>query len=65
MFSQLYNLYRFVRFTRNGSVKRRYYRWITNEKKKRLFNAGADKECLRLLCRTLANTRNKNAGKGY
>jgi hypothetical protein len=41
-------------------MRRRYYRKI-NIEKKRLFLLGVDQEEIRLLCRYLANTRNKHA----
>ncbi len=53
MFSKLKNLYWFIRYTRNPSVKRRYYRYVADEKK-RLLDAGVDPEELRLICRTLS-----------
>lgn len=53
MFSKLKNLYWFIRYTRNPSVKRRYYRYVAVEKK-RLLEAGVDPEELRLICRTLS-----------
>lgn len=64
MFSKLYNLYWFIRSTRNRSVKRRYYRYVADEKK-RLIESGVDDECLRLLCRSLANSRYAHAEKNY
>lgn len=60
----LYNYYWFIRYTRNPSVKRRYYRYIQVEKK-RLIESGVDQECLRLLCRSLANRHNVFAEKSY
>lgn len=60
MFSTLTNLYWFIRYTRIKSVKRKYYRLVTKEKK-RLLEAGVDKEELRLLCRHLSNLRNERA----
>lgn len=53
MFSKLKNLYWFIRYTRNPSVKRRYYRYVADEKK-RLLEAGVDPEELRLMCRALS-----------
>jgi hypothetical protein len=64
MFSKLNNFYWFIRYTRNKSVKRRYYRMIEVEKK-RLLDAGVDEECLRLLCRSLSNLRNLHAERNY
>lgn len=59
-FSKLSNLYWFIRFTRNKSVKRKYYRYVAAEKK-RLIESGADAEELRLLCRALSNRLNSHA----
>lgn len=59
-FSELHNLYWFIRYTRIRSVKRKYYRRVAKEKK-RLLEAGIDKEELRLLCRFLSNLRNERA----
>lgn len=44
----------------DSAARRRYYRKIAAEKK-RLQAAGVDQEEVRLLCRYLANLRNKNA----
>ena len=60
MFSKLNNLYWFIRYTRNKSVKRRYYRYVAAEKK-RLINSGVDFEYLRLYCRALSNRHNEHA----
>jgi len=64
MFSKLNNLYWFIRYTRNNSVKRKYYRYVEKEKK-RLIELGVDKECLRLHCRSLSNSRNMHAEESY
>lgn len=64
MFSKLNNLYWHLRFTRKLSVKRRYYRYIANEKK-RLISSGVDSECLRLRCRHLVNLKNFYAERSY
>ncbi len=64
MFSRLYNLYWFIRFTRIKVVKRRYYRLVTKERK-RLLEEGVNDECLRLLCRHLSNLRNSSAEERY
>ena len=58
----LRNLYWFLRARRiwDTAMRRRYYRKI-NIEKKRLFLLGVDQEEIRLLCRYLANTRNKHA----
>lgn len=61
MFPKLNNLYWFfIRYTRNKSVKRRYYRYVAAEKK-RLIESGVDSEELRLYCRHLSNLRNERA----
>ena len=62
MFSNLKNIYWFIRYTRNSSTKRRYYRYAEKEKK-RLLEAGVDPEKLRLLCRTLSSRLNRHAVK--
>jgi len=54
MFAKLKNLYWFIRYARNPSVKRRYYRYVANEKKRLLEQEGVDPEELRLMCRTLS-----------
>ncbi len=59
MFSRLFNHYWSIRY---ASAKRRYYRYAENEKK-RLLETGVDPEELRLLCRDLANLRNRHAEK--
>lgn len=56
MFSKLRNYYWFIRYTRNKSVKRKYYRYVTKEKK-RLIESGVDMEYLRLYCRALSSSR--------
>jgi hypothetical protein len=58
MYSTLYNIYWHIRASRNPSTKRKYYRYAADEKK-RLVLAGVDREELRLLCRHLANPRNR------
>ena len=60
MFSKLTNLYWQIRYTRNPSTKRRYYRYVAAEKK-RLLEAGVDQEELRLLCRSLSGRLNVHA----
>lgn len=60
MFSKLNNLYWFIRYTRIKSVKRKYYRYIAQEKQ-RLIQVGVDAEELRLYCRHLSNLRNERA----
>lgn len=60
MFSKLYNYYWFIRSARDLSERRRHYRYAAIEKK-RLIESGVDCEELRLLCRHLANPRNRFA----
>lgn len=60
MFSKLNNLYWQIRYTRNKSIKRRYYRYAALEKK-RLIDSGVDPEELRLFCRTLAKQHCEHA----
>lgn len=60
MFSKLNNLYWHIRYTRNSSVKRKYYRYVAKEKK-RLIESGVDAEYLRLLCRSLSYRHNEHA----
>ena len=62
MFSKLHNIYWFIRITRDRTKKRKYYRQASKEKK-RLLEAGVDKEEIRLLCRHLSNLRNAHAEK--
>jgi hypothetical protein len=57
VFSKLNNLYWQIRYTRNKSVKRRYYRYVAVEKK-RLIDSGVDLEELRLYCRALSGRLN-------
>lgn len=64
MFSDLHNLYWQIRFTRKDSVRRRYYRYVLNEKK-RLVGIGVNNECLRLLCLHLVNLKNTRAENNY
>ena len=60
MFSKLNNLYWFIRYNRNKSIKRRYYRYVAVEKK-RLIESGVDSEELRLYCRSLSGRLNHHA----
>ncbi len=60
MFSKLNNLYWFIRYTRNKSEKRKYYRYVMKEKK-RLIESGVDMEYLRLYCRALSKRQNSHA----
>ena len=60
MFSKLNNLYWHIRYTRNKSVKRKYYQYVLNEKK-RLIETGVDVEELRLYCRALSGRLNVHA----
>ncbi len=52
-FSKLRNFYWYIRYTRNASVKCRYYRYVA--KKKSQIVSGVDAEYLRLYCRALSN----------
>lgn len=56
------NLYWMLRNGRkwDQAHRRKYYRRIEREKK-RLIDSGVDPELVRLLCRHLANPRNKRA----
>lgn len=58
--SNLRNLYWQIRYHRNKSIKRRYYRYVFKEKQ-RLVESGMDREELRLICRVLANRLNVHA----
>lgn len=60
MFTKLNNLYWHIRYTRNKSIKRKYYRYVFKEKK-RLIGSGVDKEELLLLCRSLAKRHCEHA----
>ncbi|WP_143123962.1 hypothetical protein [Nitrosomonas ureae] len=60
--SKLRNLYWQIRYHRNKSIKRRYYRYVFKEKQ-RLIESGVDHEELRLICRVLANRINVHAEK--
>ncbi|WP_153111060.1 hypothetical protein [Propionivibrio limicola] len=59
----LRNLYWFLRYRRSwdSAGVRRYYRKIGKEKRRLLDEVGVDQEELRLLCRFLANPRNRRA----
>ena len=59
-FAKLYNFYWQIRYTRNKSTKRKYYRYAADEKK-RLIASGVDVEEIRLLCRHLSNLKNERA----
>jgi hypothetical protein len=63
---RLKNLYWLLRMRRSWDLatRRRMYRKIKDEKK-RLISLGVDQEELRLLCRCLANTRNKHAERRF
>ena len=61
MFSKLHNLYWYLRYNRNKSVKRRYYRYVLVEKKRLIDELGADPEEVRLYCRHLSNLQNRHA----
>lgn len=60
MYTKLQNLYWHIRYHRNRSIKRRYYRYVADEKK-RLLDAGVDPEELRLTCRALSGRLNLHA----
>lgn len=62
MFSPLMNIYWHIRAARKPSIRRKYYRLAAVEKK-RLIDSGVDCEELRLLCRHLANPRNRFAAR--
>lgn len=59
-FSKLQNIYWRIRFQRRKNLKRKYYRYAAAEKK-RLIEAGVDKEELRLFCRSLAKQHCEHA----
>jgi len=59
-YSKLRNIYWQIRYTRNKSSKRKYYRYAAVEKK-RLLVAGVDPEELRLLCRALVKQHCEHA----
>jgi len=57
--------YWFIRYyTRNASLKRRYYRYVAKEKAL-LIAAGVDVECLRRYCRALAKVHCRFARRNY
>lgn len=62
----LCNLYWHLRYNRkwNEAKRRKYYRYIAVEKK-RLIETGVDPELVRLLCRHLADPRNRHAEARY
>lgn len=59
-FSKLQNIYWRIRYQRNKNLKRKYYRYAADEKK-RLLASGVDPEELRLFCRTLAKQHCEHA----
>ncbi|TXI36070.1 MAG: hypothetical protein E6Q59_10020 [Nitrosomonas sp.] len=59
-FSKLQNIYWRIRFQRNKNLKRKYYRYAADEKK-RLILSGVDPEELRLFCRSLAKQHCEHA----
>lgn len=59
-FSKLQNIYWRIRFQRRKNLKRKYYRYAADEKK-RLIASGVDPEELRLFCRTLAKQHCEHA----
>ena len=64
--SRLANLYWMLRYkrARSSAARRRYYRYIADEKK-RLFLEGVDKKEVLLLCRHLCNPGNKHAESAF
>lgn len=60
IFAKLNNLYWRIRYTRNKSEKRKFYRYVAAEKQ-RLIESGVDREELRLICRVLVNRLNVHA----
>lgn len=60
MFTKLNKFYWRIRYTRNKSEKRKYYRYVLKEKK-RLIESGVDMEYLRLYCRALSSRLNSPA----
>lgn len=60
MFAKLNNFYWWIRYTRNKSLKRKYYRYAEKEKK-RLIESGVDMEYLRLYCRSLSKRQDLHA----
>lgn len=56
----LRNLYWQIRYHRNKSIKRKYYRYVFKVKQ-RLIQSGVDAEELRLICRVLVNRLNPHA----
>ena len=62
MLKKLNNFYWHIRFTRNKTIKRKYYRYVLKEKK-RLILSGVDSEYLRLYCRALSSRHNEHAEK--
>jgi len=61
--ANLRNLYWFLRYKRafDQAGRRRYYRLIEKEKRRLIEDVGVDQEEVRLLCRHLANLKNRNA----
>jgi hypothetical protein len=49
----------------DGARRRRYYRYIAQEKRRLLEDVGVDWEELRLLCRHLANLQNRHAERRW
>lgn len=65
-YGTLQNLYFHLRMLRphDLAARRKLYRYIADEKKRQI-ESGADPERVRLLCRHLANTRNRHAESAY
>lgn len=53
-FSKLNNFYWFIRNARNKPTKRKYYRYVSVEKKRLIEQMGVDPEELRLYCCSLS-----------
>lgn len=62
VFGGIYQLYWFIRYySRNKSIKRKYYRYVAKEKKRLVEQLGVDPEELRLLCKYLSSRSNLHA----
>ena len=60
-FSKLNNFYWFIRNARNKPIKRKYYRYVSVEKKRLIEQIGVDPEELRLYCCSLSGRLNVHA----
>lgn len=64
--TRIINLYWWVRHnTRNRSARRKYYRYIFQEKKRLIESGAVDPECLRLFCRSLSKIHCGHARRNY